>query len=226
MTNMTWKLVSVLLVGVPMLMPACNSMGREPDISNAERAAQVLLRQGKYQKSFDTFMELRQTYPNSYIPLLGLARCSAMLGKSELFEFYAMEASSGAPSTPTAHGRLGSLYVAAAERFRTNPFSRQYAEMGCLYLSQALAADRDIPEAPYNLGVGFYLLGRDVEATRVLEDVLRRQPGRLEAIQVLLSVYRRGKKAAAARKLLKPLMDSNRLPAEWKPIYDWAHTRS
>jgi hypothetical protein len=107
-----------------------------------------------------------------------------------------------------------------------NPFSRQYAEMGCLYLSQALAADRSTPEAPYNLGVGFYLLGRDAEAIRVLEDVLRRQPDRIEAIQVLLSVYRRGENVTAARKLLQPLVSAKRLPAAWQPIYDWAFSGS
>ncbi len=226
MMNLTWSLLTTLLLGLMLLLPACNSMRRDPDISAAERAAQTLLRQGKYQESFDAFLELRKAYPNSYIPLQGLARCSAMLGKSDLFEFYAMEASSQAPSTPTAHGRLGALYVAAAERFRLNPFSRQYAEMGCLYLSQALAADRNTPQAPYNLGVGFYLLGRDAEAINVLQDVLRRQPGRLEAIQVLLSVYRRGDKPDEARELLKPLVKENRVPPEWKAVYDWAFAGS
>ena len=108
---MIWKPVSVLLVGVSMLMPACNSMEREPDISNAERAAQVLLRQGKYQKSFDAFMELRQTYPNSYIPLLGLARCSAMLGKS------AQLTNQAAPEA-TSRGALQPVGVRRAKHWR------------------------------------------------------------------------------------------------------------
>lgn len=226
MMNLVLTTLRLLCLFTVLAFLSCSGLDRDPDISKQEMDAGLLLREGKFQEGFDAFMKLRKLYPGSYIPLRGLAHASAMLGNSDVFEFYAMEACTAAPTTPTAHSRLGAMYISAAERFRLERHSRQYAELGCIYLSQALAADRDIPQAPYNLGVGFFLLGRDTECERVMQDVLRREPGRLEAMQVLLSVYRRTKKAAAARELLDPLVQTNRLPAAWKPIYDWAHSGS
>lgn len=212
-----WGPRAIAVLSTILMLTSCASRADAP--TREQLRADALFAGGQYAEALEVYRSL--SYDDealAYRALIGAALCHARLGEAERFEAYALEASATAPVDAMAHGRLGRMYVAGAERFRTHPAGPRYARIGVEYLRRVFFADNDQTHVAHNLGLGLYLLDDFDASTVILEEALRQNPDRVDTMHLLLNVHRqlgRSSRVLAlleGRDVLTPLMKSMK---EW-----------
>ncbi len=191
--------------------------------SPAVEAASKLLKAGQYKEALKSFSKVAYEGQGHYRALVGMALCYAHLGERDRFEVFSLEAAAQSPHLLSSHYRLGIMYVLAAERFRLKLGSFRYAQLGIEYLRRVFAAQpnfhRDLIST---LGLGLHLAGDDRGAVTMLDEALKRQPGRVDALHTLLLAHRNLEHKKRVRKLLAPYTKKEKLPPAWRSLWNWA----
>ncbi len=217
--------VAVLLSACLVFVTCTSPGGREPAMARREPEALALLEQGKYQESLAVFEEeaFRADGAN-YRMLVGAATCEAHLGHEDRFQLAALSAASEAPWSEESFLRLGRMYLTGAERFRSLPSSRLYAELAVEYFRRVFGQNPDAPNLLHNLGLALFLAGKAPSAALMLARAHEQHPENLATLETYLIVlHALGNKKAVAR-LLEPMDAAGRLPDPWKATLKWAKT--
>ena len=207
-------------------LAACTSPGRrEPTIGSREPEAMALLEQGKYKESLALFEQeaFRADGPN-YRMLVGAATCEAHLGHEDRFQLAALSAASEAPWSEEAFLRLGHMYLTGAERFRSLPSSRLYAELAVEYFRRVFAQDPEAPNLLHNLGLALFLSGKAPAAALMLARAHEEHPDNLATLETYLIVLHALGNKREVERLLEPMEAAGRLPEPWKATLRWAKT--
>ena len=201
---------------------SCASTPRDEPPTEIEAEAGLALASGDVEKGLELFRAAVYEERSSYRALVGLALCNAYLGKMGRFETLALEAASSAPVTPTAHAAVGQMFIQGAERFRSQPASLRYAQVGVDYLRRVFAAIPDWPHLLRNLGLGLHLMDNVQGAALMLEEAHRQNSSDLGVLRLLLVSLRELERAERVHQLLNPLVIADQLPDSWRSVWQWS----
>lgn len=216
----TWLVLSLIF------LTSCSTSRSEeeprPELIEASR----MLNDGKHREALKAFSDVAYKGQGDYRAFVGMALCYAHLGDRARFEVFSLEASGRSPLLLPSFYRLGVMYVQAAERFRREPGSFRYAQLGVEYLRRVFGAKPDYhSDLLPTLGLALHLAEDHAGAALILEDVLQRQPARVDVVHTLLLCYRDLDQKERVKTILAPYRETDKLPSAWAELWSWAHEK-